>query len=37
MAFSTFNAVTSDLHKLNTEGPEPEIPDPKAPLSKAAF
>ena len=37
MAFSTSNAEVLLLHKLKTEGPEPEIPVPKAPYAKAVF
>ena len=37
MACSTIIAFSSPLHKLKMLGPEPEIPQPKAPAFSTAF
>ena len=33
----TFKAVACPSERVKIEGPEPDIPDPKAPADKAAF
>jgi hypothetical protein len=33
MAFAIFSAVSFPLLKAKIDGPEPEIPEPKAPFS----
>ena len=37
MASLTLLAVSTPLHKEKTEGPEPEMPEPKAPAFSASF
>ena len=36
MAFAIFSAVAAPLLNAKIDGPEPDIPEPKAPFSKAA-